>query len=182
MVSDVLRSIDVGVGEPVLILVLMEYGLWPAGRIAANTAASRLNPCSNGIWSLTPDSVWPDSAFWVLILVLMEYGLWQRRIIFIRYSDTVLILVLMEYGLWRPRSCSNSSRKRVLILVLMEYGLWQLAAASREEKEAGLNPCSNGIWSLTDDTASLSLAALKCLNPCSNGIWSLTWLLLLLPQ
>ena len=38
----------------------------------------------------------------------------------------------------------------------------------------GLNPCSNGIWSLTlrarDNPATLALS----LNPCSNGIWSLT--------
>ena len=36
---------------------------------------SCLNPCSNGIWSLTPSSRAPDSEYVVLILVLMEYGL-----------------------------------------------------------------------------------------------------------
>ena len=37
----------------------------------------------------------------------------------------------------------------------------------------GLNPCSNGIWSLTDKEVSM-LGIWLGLNPCSNGIWSLT--------
>ena len=36
-----------------------------------------------------------------------------------------------------------------------------------------LNPCSNGIWSLTFD-CSLERSDWSSLNPCSNGIWSLT--------
>ena len=36
-----------------------------------------------------------------------------------------------------------------------------------------LNPCSNGIWSLTVTKAS-DVNPIMCLNPCSNGIWSLT--------
>jgi len=36
-----------------------------------------------------------------------------------------------------------------------------------------LNPCSNGIWSLTDESETLVNDAMS-LNPCSNGIWSLT--------
>ena len=39
----------------------------------------------------------------------------------------------------------------------------------------GLNPCSNGIWSLTSAGASCRCRFLG-LNPCSNGIWSLTGL------
>ena len=39
----------------VLILVLMEYGLWR-----------------------DPEGVNPDGVVWVLILVLMEYGLWRH--------------------------------------------------------------------------------------------------------
>ena len=35
-----------------------------------------------------------------------------------------------------------------------------------------LNPCSNGIWSLTP--AGTHWCPAVCLNPCSNGIWSLT--------
>ena len=36
-----------------------------------------------------------------------------------------------------------------------------------------LNPCSNGIWSLTGREHYKLVAAVR-LNPCSNGIWSLT--------
>ena len=38
---------------------------------------------------------------------------------------------------------------------------------------ARLNPCSNGIWSLTIYLSSQP-GFRSCLNPCSNGIWSLT--------
>ena len=34
-----------------------------------------LNPCSNGIWSLTQQNLWILIKTKVLILVLMEYGL-----------------------------------------------------------------------------------------------------------
>ena len=37
----------------------------------------------------------------------------------------------------------------------------------------GLNPCSNGIWSLTKQSGTDRDEAVR-LNPCSNGIWSLT--------
>ena len=36
-----------------------------------------------------------------------------------------------------------------------------------------LNPCSNGIWSLTLIEFSEEISR-PSLNPCSNGIWSLT--------
>ena len=36
-----------------------------------------------------------------------------------------------------------------------------------------LNPCSNGIWSLTIELPIKNFL-LRSLNPCSNGIWSLT--------
>ena len=38
-----------------------------------------------------------------------------------------------------------------------------------------LNPCSNGIWSLTLLSLSLMVIWINGLNPCSNGIWSLTY-------
>ena len=39
---------------------------------------------------------------------------------------------------------------------------------------AGLNPCSNGICSLTDRITDFEVITIKGLNPCSNGICSLT--------
>ena len=110
----------------VLILVLMEYGLWPGLHESSQGWFSCLNPCSNGIWSLTR--------------VEIPWRAW----------DSVLILVLMEYGLWHQWSACWSVR-------------------------SGLNPCSNGIWSLTRLDKVKPLLTYR-LNPCSNGIWSLTGL------
>ena len=54
-------------------------------------------------------------------------------------------------------------------------GIWSLTddRTPGEQNEISLNPCSNGIWSLTQP-ASLSGKTNPRLNPCSNGIWSLT--------
>ena len=107
----------------VLILVLMEYGLW-RGTGVRRLLLLCLNPCSNGIWSLTPR--WPlrQGRCRVLILVLMEYGLWPILFVQKYKLKNVLILVLMEYGLWPEVFLPFSSVTYVLILVLMEYGLW----------------------------------------------------------
>ena len=137
----------------VLILVLMEYGLWlgpvpkSADWIAGLNPCSNgiwsltslrtfnwpssfgLNPCSNGIWSLTEAVRIPQGRRWVLILVLMEYGLWQEELDRWQRVWAVLILVLMEYGLWR-------GKQRAAVM-------WMLR----------LNPCSNGIWSLTKQSS-----------------------------
>ena len=79
MVSDDKCHSSYGIDVIVLILVLMEYGLWrhlpQEGRKGTE----------------------------VLILVLMEYGLWQIMAKYISNRNTVLILVLMEYGLWLLR-------------------------------------------------------------------------------
>ena len=42
---------------------------------AEDVAADGLNPCSNGIWSLTRPWIKSVECAYVLILVLMEYGL-----------------------------------------------------------------------------------------------------------
>ena len=113
----------------VLILVLMEYGLWRidfGGRPCRHRSC--LNPCFDGIWSLT---VWPS------------WSSWQAR-------ACVLILVLMEYGLWllfKQMECADSVY--VLILVLMEYGLWLIKRMEEWNMFQSLNPCFDGIWSLT---------------------------------
>ena len=87
----------------------------------------------------------------VLILVLMEYGLWRIMNKVELVKAFVLILVLMEYGLWRMKSPNFRAIIRVLILVLMEYGLWPVRRWLTASKRLSLNPCSNGIWSLTDE-------------------------------
>ena len=142
--------------------VLLNWALWYC-----------LNPCSNGIWSLTWSSTHILHKKVVLILVLMEYGLWLEQGVLLLALHVVLILVLMEYGLWRIKFYLWISGDNVLILVLMEYGLWLHTTCQLRPQLRRLNPCSNGIWSLT------YIAPRRCyyeyrLNPCSNGIWSLT--------
>ena len=141
--------------------------------LVRTTVVSSLNPCSNGIWSLTqvPSSL--STPFSVLILVLMEYGLWQTEFRRLVSMGKVLILVLMEYGLWQVVECLLDGRHGVLILVLMEYGLWLNWEGAAWWPPLCLNPCSNGIWSLTW-LQSYGRRGLRRLNPCSNGIWSLT--------
>ena len=134
----------------VLILVVMEYGLWQNSTLVVFVVHTlSLNPCCNGIWSLTTIAekatvLKPG----VLILVVMEYDSWQFLPKW-KLSFFVLILVVMEYGLWhnvwQPRiqefsslnpcckwnmvsdSVTNDSynglQYLVLILVVMEYGL-----------------------------------------------------------
>ena len=83
MVSDGFSALTGVTSVLVLILVLMEYGLWPDEGQSVH-----------------------QLGVYVLILVLMEYGLW------LTYNEKehgrkyVLILVLMEYGLWQgDRQC-----------------------------------------------------------------------------
>ena len=61
----------------VLILVLMEDGLWHLSPRMRTRIQASLNPCFNGRWSLTEAQMAPmRPPCWVLILVLMEDGLW----------------------------------------------------------------------------------------------------------
>ena len=141
-------SVMVGLNR-VLILVLMEYGLWPGIIMTSNPGTASLNPCSNGIWSLTKMFLDLSVSSWRLNPC--SNGIWSLTKTYLAecFGKAVLILVLMEYGLWRRRS--------------------EFIAAAR----SGLNPCSNGIWSLTKMFLDLSVSSWR-LNPCSNGIWSLT--------
>ena len=118
-----------GVPRParwVLILVLMEYGLWPGAATITVTLTA------------------------VLILVLMEYGLWLNKV-----EPSVGIILRLNpcsNGIWSLTASALFAMKRefvVLILVLMEYGLWPFGTRSPAFSTGRLNPCSNGIWSLT---------------------------------
>ena len=153
-------------------------GIWSLTRAGTCSACilRSLNPCSNGIWSLTSKKGGPMRIkFHVLILVLMEYGLWLS----------------LSGGLTGRRMCLNPCSN----------GIWSLTNSplNCEQDTPGLNPCSNGIWSLTygGKTMANSIDVLILvlmeyglwhytplregagglavrLNPCSNGIWSLT--------
>ena len=85
-----------------------------------------LNPCFNGICSMREKSGYGESrSVWVLILVLMEYALWD---------------------LLDPLSLNYIP---VLILVLMEYALWEILLRTPLCWTMGLNPCFNGICSMS---------------------------------
>ena len=92
----------------------------------------------------------PEIALWGFTPVLEEYGLWLRYLSCDRLLRLyVLILVLMEYGLWHDVAEGIVKSFKVLILVLMEYGLWLDKDVVADYQDRRLNPCSNGIWSLT---------------------------------
>ena len=81
----------------------------------------------------------------VLILVVMEYTQWAKLNILQEYVK-VLILVVMEYTQWAQYN-DIYEKILVLILVVMEYTQWVVAAIPM--LAAGLNPCCNGIYSMS---------------------------------
>ena len=151
----------------------MEYGLW-LRLVKRGYAMRSLNPCSNGIWSLTwqkmyfvntslclnpcSNGIWsltlppPLGKRLIICLNPCSNGIWSLTQVAqeANKSSEVLILVLMEYGLWPSKNLEIETQLLcVLILVLMEYGLWHGHGTQVHVPLARLNPCSNGIWSLT---------------------------------
>ena len=130
----------------VLILVVMEYTQW-AWSENDNAVATSLNPCCNGIysmseckrlcwnlWCLNPccNGIYSMRLFFVhfinqicvLILVVMEYTQWVSESLSSGIPDiNVLILVVMEYTQWE--NWKFKLRNTVLILVVMEYTQWE---------------------------------------------------------
>ena len=141
----------------------MEYGLWGFGKKIVETEHSCLNPCFNGIWSLrTSEPKSSGRTNPVLILVLMEYGLWEIKAWKLRFHSFGGCLNPCFNGIW---SLSNNETNILL------------------QKVNSLNPCFNGIWSLRIEINVLFGVIKISLNPCFNGIWSLSasvgWLTLL---
>ncbi len=121
----------------VLILVLMEYALWHFKKKLQSWNKTRsLNPCSNGICSLTihPPPL-PTGGGGVLILVLMEYALWPR-------SSRSNIYSLHH----RLNPCSNG-----ICSLTIEPQCQSLFTFF------SLNPCSNGICSLTSHITGVEI-------------------------
>ena len=65
----------------------------------------------------------------------------------------------------------KNSGALVLILVVMEYTQWAIIAAIISFIASGLNPCCNGIYSMS--ISFIASVILVCLNPCCNGIYSM---------
>ena len=55
----------------------MEYTQWGAALSALLILRSRLNPCCNGIYSMSMENLMNASVYVVLILVVMEYTQWE---------------------------------------------------------------------------------------------------------
>ena len=148
MVSDVRRRYQ-GSNPHVLILVLMEYGLWLFDVGCKLTTDLGLNPCSNGIWSLTtlsPTSNWKSGR-----LNPCSNGIWSLTEMSKAQASAIAGLNPCSNGIWSLTKFNWFwySGNRVLILVLMEYGLWRTIPSRTTQEGLCLNPCSNGIWSLT---------------------------------
>ena len=121
-------------------LILFAYGI------------NSLNPCSNGICSLSTTPLID------LLLSAKSLNPCSNGICSLR-------------SVWKPLVISLQGM--VLILVLMEYAHWALSMVRSWRRLVSLNPCSNGICSLRTSAAGTTLLKLSCLNPCSNGICSL---------
>ena len=78
----------------------------------------------------------------------MEYTQWEITPFAKSNSHCVLILVVMEYTQWEGRISSILYIVEVLILVVMEYTQW-VFIMERKEVVSGLNPCCNGIYSMS---------------------------------
>ena len=156
----------------VLILVVMEYVLWAHSRWKDGEESHVL------ILVVMEYVLWAGMAFTctgygtnVLILVVMEYVLWAFLSVVLRWSRFVLILVVMEYVLWEQGVALQSRSKGVLILVVMEYVLWVCGIGWKYEIVNRLNPCCNGICSVSYENVNNNFSIFS-LNPCCNGICS----------
>ena len=136
----------------VLILVLVEYGLW----------AKSLS--------------WETTASAVLILVLVEYGLWDYLCRKYRKTPRPCLNPCFS-GIWSVSQLSIRVRRPrgVLILVLVEYGLWVFQpGVGATVVWTRLNPCFSGIWSVRAVESFASREKALGLNPCFSGIWSVS--------
>ena len=130
----------------------MEYALWQSRKANLASIFKSLNPCSNGICSLT---IQYGACRYLASLGLnpCSNGI---------CSLTNLEVTHKEDTLTGLNPCSNGICSLtelysnywiviqiVLILVLMEYALWLPKMSSKKQLKICLNPCSNGICSLT---------------------------------
>ena len=78
----------------------------------------------------------------------------------------------MEYTQWVILSQVKEIEQLVLILVVMEYTQWELLAFMEDNNLNRLNPCCNGIYSMSIEGNNDFIT--KGLNPCCNGIYSMS--------
>ena len=99
----------------------MEYTQWDSKNIFDNSKG--LNPCCNGIYSMSIILCLNQNFLWVLILVVMEYTQW---------APAKNILMVDKNGL---NPCCN--------------GIYSMRITPDVPVFNGLNPCCNGIYSMS---------------------------------
>ena len=77
----------------------------------------------------------------------------------------------MEYTQWGIIKYDEWYDLPVLILVVMEYTQWGFIVHEPEIVYLSLNPCCNGIYSMSHTFVYNKYA--MSLNPCCNGIYSM---------
>ena len=110
----------------VLILIVMDMGLWPLNKGGLGEVKS------------------------VLILIVMDMGLWQpSQVVTYVEVEKVLILIVMDMGLWLVCYMCKVQRGKVLILIVMDMGLWLIKVSTPVQTLNSLNPYCNGYGSVT---------------------------------
>ena len=111
----------------VLILIVLDYGHWAHTRLLKSTEQRRLNPYCFGLWSLRKRC--ELMASFLLSLNPYCFGLWSLSKLFFTYGAKTGGLNPYCFGLWSLRymTCKVlDSRGRVLILIVLDYGHWDL--------------------------------------------------------
>ena len=116
---------------PVLILVLMEYGLGVMNFKDQVKEVTSLNPCFNGIWSRS-STLHISTVLCANCLNPCFNGTWSQICPHLTLVGTLSRLNPCFNGIWsRTETCEVKVWMRdVLILVLMEYGLGPRAEAA----------------------------------------------------
>ena len=108
----------------VLILVVMEYTQWVVNLLKVWPWRMCLNPCCNGIYSMSSGNHLTRLVIIVLILVVMEYTQWG--FVYLYSSFWWLCLNPCCNGIYSmsPIEELSDGLCKVLILVVMEYTQW----------------------------------------------------------
>ena len=136
--------------KKVLILFVLEYGVWATISFANYEESLRLNPFCFGIWGL--------------------------RTYAFNGSTILCGLNPFCFGIWGLRATNNVATEviaSVLILFVLEYGVWVIKEFTLEETIECLNPFCFGIWGLRD-VKKYEDEFNACLNPFCFGIWGLS--------
>ena len=174
----------------------MEYTQWEQICHGRKTSLC-LNPCCNGIYSMSGEADVDALYQCVLILVVMEYTQWGHTSCSTSWQIRVLILVVMEYTQWAYSSCNriefcfwvlilvvmeytqwavtvllSGAQLNVLILVVMEYTQWGLSSRIPDKIITVLILVVME-YTQWEETSGREQLLIMSLNPCCNGIYSM---------